>query len=73
VLPGWLRVIADASPLTYVLKAMRTAISDGSNTGKVFEQTLLLVGIASVMLPLSLLALNWAFSYARSRGSLARF
>jgi len=73
VLPGWLQVVSKLSPLTYALRAARTAILDGGNTSKVAGQTLILVAIAAVMLPLCLMVLRVAFDYARARGSLSRF
>ncbi len=73
VLPVWLQKVADLSPLTYALRATRTAILDGTNTSALATQTLTLIAIAVVLLPASVLVLRAALNYARYRGSLARF
>ena len=73
VLPGWLRIVADASPLTYALRAARTAIEHGGDTSRLIGQMLTLVAISAVLLPVGLLTMRLAFDYARTRGTLARF
>ncbi len=73
VMPGWLQVLAKLSPLYYALRAVRTAIFHGGDEAQVALQTLVLVGITVVLLPVGLAILRLALNYARSRGSLARF
>lgn len=73
VLPSWLRPLSDVSPLTYALRATRTAIDNSGDTARLFGQTGILLAITVVLLPAGLLVLRMAFNYARARGSLARF
>ena len=74
VLPGWLQVISDISPLTYALEATRSALIEGNDLATVFGDGLgILLGQCAVLLPLSTLVLAGALRYARARGTLARF
>ena len=74
VLPGWLQVVSDLSPLTYALEAMRGALLHGDGLGTLLGDSLgILLIQCAVLLPLSTLALTAALRFARASGTLARF
>lgn len=74
VLPGALRAIAEVSPLTHALRAMRDALLDGDGLAELVDGSLgLLLIDCAVLLPCSLLVLSACLRLARARGTLARF
>jgi ABC-2 type transport system permease protein len=73
VFPGWLRTIADLSPLTYALRALRASILPDSATGPIVHDLAIVAGSAAVMLPLAVLCLTLALQRARATGKLATF
>lgn len=72
VLPGWLQLLARASPATYVIQGMREAILRGTGLGDAVRPLLLLAlgGVGMILLG------TWAFSlaerYAKRTGRLKR-
>jgi ABC-2 type transport system permease protein len=74
VLPHSVRWISDVSPLTYALRAMREAILEGRGIPSLLSGSLgVLLIYGAVLLPLSIAVLVGSFSFARARGTLARF
>lgn len=73
VLPGWLQTISRLSPLTYALQALRGAVLDGRDVIALRGDLLVLLAFATVLLPLSVLALTQSFNYAQARGTLGRY
>lgn len=73
VFPSWLRVIADLSPLTYALRALRASTLPGSSAAGIVHDLAIVAGSAAVLLPLSVLCLTAALRRARTTGRLATF
>ncbi len=73
VLPGWLQTIANLSPLTYALRAMRAATLPGPDSATILHDLAIVAGSAVVLLPISVLCLSLALQRARSMGRLATF
>lgn len=73
VLPGWMQTLADLSPLTYALRALRRAALEGQGLSAIAHDLAIVGGFALVMLPASVWILSLAFDRARRTGSLARF
>ncbi|HLH74619.1 MAG TPA: ABC transporter permease, partial [Chloroflexota bacterium] len=71
-LPAWIRPFADFVPLTYALSGLRAAL-DGARLTQVLGPTLVLCGLAAVLMPLGILAFNWAVNRAKKEGSLAQY
>lgn len=72
VFPAWLRSIAELSPLTYALRALRASTISGSGSGVVHD-LVIVGGSAAVLLPVSVLLLTLALRRARITGRLATF
>ncbi len=72
VLPGWLQLLAKASPATYVIRGMRSAILEGTGLGKA-ARPLVLLALGGA---LTILFGTWIFSlaerYAKRAGRLKR-
>ena len=72
LLPAWLRAIANLSPLTWALRALRAStLPRASTAGIVHDLLAIVAGSAVVLLPISLLCLSWALP-ARSGDGPAR-
>ena len=71
-LPSWVRPVANLIPLTYALTGLRAAL-DGASPANVLGPTFVLCGMAAVLLPLGILAFNWAVDRAKKEGSLAQY
>jgi ABC-2 type transport system permease protein len=72
VLPGWLQVLAPLSPMTYVLRAVRAGLLDGSPPSAVLGDLLVLALMGLVLVPTGLLVFRAAERYARRTGRLKR-
>jgi ABC-2 type transport system permease protein len=72
VLPHWLQVIARISPVYYVLQGIRSAILDGTPTGKLWPYMVPLLIIGVVGLPLGVWTFRQAEAYAKRTGKLKR-
>ena len=72
VLPGWLRAVGHASPATYLLRGIRSAVLDGTGLGSQGRTLLVLALFGVVLVPLSLLAFGLAERWARRTGRLKR-
>jgi len=73
VFPGWLRAIAELSPLTYALRALRASTLAGSAPTSIVQDLAIVAGSAAILLPLSVLCLRLALRRARLTGRLATF
>jgi ABC-2 type transport system permease protein len=72
VLPGWLQVLAPLSPMTYVLRAVRAGLLDGSPPSAVLGDLAVLAVMGLVLVPAGLLIFRAAERYARRTGRLKR-
>jgi ABC-2 type transport system permease protein len=72
-LPHWLRTLADLSPLTYALEAIRSATLAGQPHTSYAKDLLVLGVFAVVLLPLSAWLLEGSFKIAQRQGSLSTF
>ncbi len=72
VLPGWLRVVARFSPMTYVLEGMRAALLPKPDQVNPWMYVWPLLGMGVVMLPLGIYLFQKAERYAKRTGKLKR-
>jgi ABC-2 type transport system permease protein len=72
VLPGPVRVLAWASPMTYTLDGIRAALIEGRGLGAVASDLVALVVMGVVLLPLGLALFGWAERRAKRLGLLKR-
>jgi ABC-2 type transport system permease protein len=63
VLPTVFRIMGDASPLTYTLTGIRSALLDHAGAGALLGTILLLLGMGGVLIPCGI----WVFSKAERR------
>ena len=72
VLPGWMRVLSNFSPATYVLEGVRAGLIEGTAVSSLLGDVwpLLLMGV--VFIPLGLWAFGRAERYAKRTGKLKR-
>lgn len=73
VLPGWMRAVASALPLTYAINAVRTAALTKVGLGAVGRDLAMLVVYGCVLLASGLAAFNYMERQARRRGSLSHY
>jgi ABC-2 type transport system permease protein len=73
VLPGWLRVVGQALPLTHALELLRRSLLLGQGFAELWGELLILLGLTLVLLPLGLLACHLAIQIARTDGSLSHY
>jgi ABC-type multidrug transport system permease subunit len=57
--PAWLRAIAEALPLTQMLKAARAVMLDGAGFTDVLPQLALLTGMAALFLGIAAAGFRW--------------
>jgi ABC-2 type transport system permease protein len=72
VLPGWLQVLSPLSPMTYILRSVRTALLDGGAPGSVAPDLAVLLVMGIVLVPAGLAVFRAAERYARRTGRLKR-
>lgn len=73
VMPDWLQVVSEVSPLKHALDAMRGAILDGAGFADI-QNSLITLGVFAVVLaPASVGALELGLRRARRTGGLSRF
>lgn len=72
VLPGWMQLMSNVSPATYVLEAMRGAILDGESTRALLGDLIPVGIIAVVSIPLGMAIFNYFERYAKRSGRLKR-
>ncbi|MCK4598859.1 ABC transporter permease [Candidatus Bipolaricaulota bacterium] len=72
ILPGWLQVIAAASPATYVIKGMRACLLHGEATRALISTVLFLIGAGIAVIAMGLLIFHRVERYAKRAGRLKR-
>jgi ABC-2 type transport system permease protein len=72
VLPGWMQLISQVSPATYVLDAVRRALIDGATIGELVPDLWPLLITAVVFIPMGLWGFGQAEKYAKRTGKLKR-
>jgi ABC-2 type transport system permease protein len=71
-LPGWLQVIAAASPATYVIEGMRDCLLDGGSTRTLLPTVLALIGAGTAVITVGLFIFGRVERYAKRTGRLKR-
>ncbi len=72
VLPGWMQVAAQFSPVTYGLEGSRDALQDGAGVAQLWESIRPLLVMGAVFVPLGLFVFHLGESYAKRTGKLKR-
>ena len=72
VLPGWLQVVAIASPVTYMLDGLRASIQNGHGVSSLWPDIWPLALMGAVLVPLGLVIFEQAERYAKRTGTLKR-
>lgn len=73
VLPHWLELISALLPITHAVSALRSILLQGHGLGVVWQDLLVLLGYAVLLVPLSLLAFSKAVRRATRDGTLLQF
>lgn len=73
VLPEWLRLAAQALPLTHALELLRRSLLRGEGIAQLWGELLALTLLTAVLLPLGMLACSLAIRVARTDGSLSYY
>jgi ABC-2 type transport system permease protein len=73
VLPGWLRWVGHALPITYGIDGSRRALVTPVDVGAVISDVVALVTFTAVVLPAALVIVNWSLDKARRDGSLSQY
>jgi ABC-2 type transport system permease protein len=73
LLPSWLRIISYALPFTYALRALRGALMRGAGAAELWPDLLVLLGFASILLPVSLWSMRYAIGRLKERGELVHY
>jgi ABC-2 type transport system permease protein len=73
VLPGWLRAIGQALPLTQALELVRRSALGGEGMATLWGPFLLLAALTAVLMPLGLWACKQAVRIAQTDGSLSQY
>lgn len=58
IFDGWLEFLATVNPVTYILEGMRTLVLEGWDWGQIGEALIAIAALATVNMPLALLALR---------------
>src|SRR5215813_9476675 len=72
VLPGWLRVLAPLSPITYILRSVRVGLLDGGGLELVLGDLIVLALMGALLVPGGLFIFRQAERYAKRTGRLKR-
>lgn len=72
VLPGWMQVIAQFSPATYVLEGMRATVLEGQATTALGQYLLPMAVIGLLTIPMGMLVFSTVERYAKRTGRLKR-
>jgi ABC-2 type transport system permease protein len=72
VLPGWMQVLSNLSPATYVLHGVRAGLLDGTPVTALVGDILPLLVMGAVLIPAGLWAFGRAERYAKRTGKLKR-
>jgi ABC-2 type transport system permease protein len=73
VLPGWLRVIARALPMSYGLDGVRLSLLPAPDLARIAQDAVTLILFAGVLLPTALLLFGWSIDRARREGTLGHY
>ena len=73
ILPNWLEWFSAAIPLTYALRAMRSALLLGAGWSELGSDLVTLSSFCIVLFPLSLFMFGYGVARARQEGSLAHY
>ena len=72
VLPEWMQVIAQYSPVTYALEGSRAALQDGVGLSQLWGSIWPLLLMGAVFVPMGLFVFHLGESYAKRTGKLKR-
>jgi ABC-2 type transport system permease protein len=72
VLPEWMQVIAQYSPVTYALEGSRAALQDGVGLSHLWSSIWPLLIMGAVFVPMGLFVFHLGESYAKRTGKLKR-
>jgi ABC-2 type transport system permease protein len=72
VLPDWMQVIAQYSPVTYALEGSRAALQDGVGLSQLWGSIWPLLVMGAVFVPMGLFVFHLGESYAKRTGKLKR-
>jgi ABC-2 type transport system permease protein len=72
VLPEWMQVMAQFSPVTYALEGSRAALLGGANLPQLWDSLWPLLIMGVVFVPMGLFVFNLGESYAKRTGKLKR-
>ena len=72
VLPEWMQVIAQYSPVTYALEGSRAALQDGVGLSQLWGSIWPLLVMGAVFVPMGLFVFHLGESYAKRTGKLKR-
>ena len=72
-LPEWLRLLAQASPLTHSLEGMRLALLRGASFEQLSGTLAYLSLFAAVLLTIGLTSFSWSVDYTKRTGSLTQY
>jgi ABC-2 type transport system permease protein len=73
ILPHWVQKISFLLPVTYSLEGMRLALLKGHGLHQLSSIILMLIGFSIILLPVSLIAFNYAVRKAKIDGSLNHY
>ena len=73
VIPSWLGVVAQVTPLAYGLRAFRRVLLQGDGLGSVATDLLMVTSMGAVALVIGALSFQAALRYARRAGTLGAY
>lgn len=73
LLPAWVQTLAQASPMTHSLRAVRGSLLAGQDAAALAGDLLALAAFAIVLLPSAILVLGVALRRARAKGTIATY
>lgn len=73
ILPGLLQPLAELIPMTPALRALRLALLQGASVQTIAPDLLVLLLFAIVLIPLCLVAFQYAIALAKREGSLSQY
>ncbi|MBL7198406.1 MAG: ABC transporter permease [Candidatus Omnitrophica bacterium] len=71
IFPKYLQLISYSIPITYSLRSLRYALLKGYSLQALLPDILVLLVFSVILLPLSVVAFNWAVKRAKKAGTLA--
>ena len=72
VLPDWMQIIAQYSPVTYALEGSRAALQDGVGLSQLWGSIWPLLVMGAIFVPMGLFVFHLGESYAKRTGKLKR-